>query len=118
MNSLLASAIELARRHKIRHRKQFRLCAVGKRRDGLYVHSFNVQVGIKGLSEKVPEKHAEARVATKLTVDSTVAVARVLRDGTVANAKPCQSCQTRLRNMGVKKVFYTIGPDECGVLQW
>lgn len=118
MNTLIEDAISLARKHTIRHKKQFRLCAIGKRRDGLYVHSFNVQVGLKGCAARVPEKHAEARVATKLTRNSVVAVARVLRDGTVANAKPCKSCQVRLRNMGVTRVYYTIAPGECGVLQW
>lgn len=118
MNTLIEDAITLARKHTIRHKKQFRLCAIGKRQDGLYVHSFNVQIGLKGYAARVPEKHAEARVATKLTRNSVVAVARVLRDGTVANAKPCKSCQVRLRNMGVTRVYYTIAPGECGVLQW
>lgn len=63
--------------------------------------------------------HAEARLCRKLDSGSVVYVGRVLRsDGSIALAKPCGRCEARLRNTGVKKVFYTIGPGEWGCLEF
>ena len=41
--------------------------------------------------------------------------ARVLRDGFWALAWPCGGCRLLIRNRGVKKVYYIIGPNEYGV---
>lgn len=38
---------------------------------------------------------------------STMYVARTLRDGNPAIAKPCSSCQKLLKRAGVKKVYFT-----------
>ena len=32
---------------------------------------------------------------------------RELKDGTKANARPCPSCQRLIRDLGIKKIFYT-----------
>lgn len=39
--------------------------------------------------------------------DMTMYVARVLRDGTPANAKPCPGCVSALAEFGVKEVYWT-----------
>lgn len=84
--------------------RAFRLGAVGKRNDGAIVLARNGS----GLC-RVPSAHAEARLSRKLDVGSTVFVARVLRDGRWANAKPCLGCFLQLRARGVRRVFYTVG---------
>lgn len=48
---------------------------------------------------------------------ATIYVARVGRNGKPALAKPCEHCEPMLRNAGVKRVIYTIGPKEYGVLR-
>lgn len=47
---------------------------------------------------------------------ATIYIARVGRNGKPAMAKPCEYCEPMLREAGVKKVKYTIGPNEYGVL--
>ncbi len=92
-------------------RRSFRLGAVGIRNDGALVSSTN------GPSPfPCPEVHAEARLCHKLTPGSTVWVARIRHDGSLALARPCHTCQKRLRSAGVLKVIYTISDVEHGVL--
>lgn len=53
------------------------------------------------------------------TWGSTVYVARVRRDnGKMAMSRPCRDCERVLRSRGVRKVFYTIGPKEYGVMEF
>ena len=92
-------------------RRSFRLGAVGIRNDGALVSSTN------GPSPfPCPEVHAEARLCNKLTPGSTVWVARIRHDGTLGMARPCHTCQKRLRSSGVRRVVYTISDTEHGVL--
>ena len=95
-----------------RHRRS-RIGAVGLRADGVVV------TGKSGGAKDqwLPRTHAEARLSQKLTPGSIVFVARTLMNGTVALAKPCVSCENCLRHKGVHKVYYTIGPNEFGVLK-
>ena len=61
--------------------------------------------------------HAEARLCRKLDTADTVFVARILRTGNIwAMARPCDVCQILLKSKRVKRVVYTIGPNEWGVL--
>lgn len=97
----------------MQHRRKL-LGALGVRSDGTIVTSYN------GCAEnRKPEIHAERRLVAKLDVGSTVYVARTRReDGELAMAKPCIRCENALRHRGVKKVVYTIGPDEYGVIEF
>jgi tRNA(Arg) A34 adenosine deaminase TadA len=91
-------------------RKDYLLAAVIQRKDGAIVVSAN------SLSHlPTPSGHAEARAIRKADVGSTLYVARVTRDGEWAMSKPCKHCQALIRNRGIKKVYYTIGPGEYGV---
>lgn len=93
--------------------RTFLLGAVGRRNDGVFVSSRNIAA-----PDFAPGHHAETRLARKLTPGSTVWVARIARkDGSWAMARPCPGCELRLRAAGVKRVVYTIGPDEWGVIQ-
>lgn len=93
--------------------RENRLGAVGLRADGVIVCARNVPA-----HDVAPHHHAEARVARKLTPKSTVWVARIMRDGTWAMARPCSSCQIKLRSAGVKRVIYTISPNEWGTIDF
>jgi hypothetical protein len=90
--------------------RTFYLGAVGLRSDGVVVAASNVPA-----AWPVPTHHAEARLCRKLDRWTTVFVARVNSTGW-AMARPCASCQARLRRKKVLKVFYTIGPSEYGVM--
>jgi len=91
-------------------RRRFRLGAVGIRSDGAVVTACNI-------STRQPERHAhaEARLAQKLDYGSEVFIVRILRDGTLANARPCVWCQMALRR--VRRVYYSISETEFGVMQ-
>jgi tRNA(Arg) A34 adenosine deaminase TadA len=85
---------------KIRHH---RLGAVGIRSDGVVVVARNSPV-----QQRMPQAHAEARLAKKLTPGSIVFVCRKNKvNGDNALAKPCPDCVRVLRSVGVSKVYYT-----------
>jgi tRNA(Arg) A34 adenosine deaminase TadA len=91
-------------------RKDYLLAAVIQRRDGAIVVSTN------SLSHlPTPSGHAEARAIRKADVGCVLYVARVTRDGQWAMSKPCKHCQALIRNRGIRKVYYTIGPNEYGI---
>jgi tRNA(Arg) A34 adenosine deaminase TadA len=92
--------------------RQYKIGAVGIRADGAIVASSNIP-------HRTPEPraHAETRLARKLDWGSVVYVVRILSDGQLANARPCKSCRAALRGRGVKRVYYSIGEKEYGVLE-
>ena len=92
--------------------RTFFLGAVGIRNDGVLVASRNVASRDVALSH-----HAEARLVRKLTPNSEVWVARVRKNGEWALARPCQSCQVRLKSAGIARVTYTIDENEWGVME-
>jgi tRNA(Arg) A34 adenosine deaminase TadA len=111
---MLAEAAGVAVKNRSRKidNRTFLLGAVGERRDGVLVSACNIAA-----PDYAPHHHAETRLARKLTPNSTVWVARIARkDGSWAMARPCAGCEMRLRQSGVKRVVYTIGPNEWGVL--
>lgn len=111
---MLAMAAEVARDKPARYdNRSFCLGAVGLRNDGVLVTAKNIAA-----ANIVPTHHAEARVVRKLTPDSIVWVARVLRStGEWTLSRPCKGCQSRMRAAGVRKVVYTIAKDEWGTIQ-
>jgi len=62
--------------------------------------------------------HAETACVLGLdksvTRGSTMYVARVNRQGEWKMSKPCSMCHEVMRFVGVKRVVYTIGPNEWG----
>ncbi len=90
--------------------KSFLFGIVAERADGAVVISTNVRT-----QHPMPAAHAERRVLSKSGFGATLWIARIDRFGNWAIAKPCKNCQTYIKNKGVKKVFYTIGPNEYGV---
>lgn len=112
---MLALAADVARNNpKKLDNRSFCLGAVGLRNDGVIVTAKNI-----ASSNVAPDHHAETRVIRKLTPNSTIWVARVLRStGEWSISRPCSGCQLRMKSAGVKKVVYTIGPDEWGVIEF
>ena len=92
-------------------RKAYRFGGIAVRADGVAVRSRNGSA-----QGPVPEHHCEARLCRKLTPGSTVYVARVSRLGDWALARPCGNCERLMRNRGVLRCYYTIAPDEYGVM--
>jgi tRNA(Arg) A34 adenosine deaminase TadA len=90
--------------------KTYKLACVIKRSDGAIVSADN-----KCYRTIEPRYHAEARALRKADVGCTLFVVRISKSGEWACAKPCKNCQALIRNKGVKKVYYTIGPNEYGV---
>lgn len=62
-----------------------------------------------GLSEDRCYIHAELGAVLKAGESKVhrLLVQRFHNNGTLANAKPCKSCQLMLKDFGVKKVVYT-----------
>lgn len=110
---MLMLAAKIAMNRNGRDSRSFLLGAVGQRNDGVIMTARNISA-----TDCAPNHHAEARLTKKLTPDSVVWVARISRrDGSWALARPCQGCQMRMRRTGVRKVFYTISPNEWGVME-
>jgi cytidine deaminase len=106
---LLNLAVQIAGQSK--DEKEYYLACVAKRNDGAIVASVNHSFS----GQKVFLHHAEARVLRKCDYGSILYVARVYKDReTIANAMPCSYCQNFIRNMGVKKAYYTIDQDTFG----
>ena len=66
-----------------------------------------------------PHLHAEQAVILSVGFNqchgTTLFVSRVLKDGNIAMAKPCEVCQELIRYAGVRRVFYTT---ENSIEQW
>ena len=91
--------------------KHFLLGAVAVRQDGAIVAATNIRT-----QDREHSAHAEYRVLKKAGIGATLWVARIDRYGQWAMAKPCSKCQTLIKNKRVKRVYYTISPNEYGVL--
>lgn len=109
----LAALISI-KSYQRRSNKKACIAAVGVRTDGKIVSAKNGRA-----LDRFFAAHAEARLAKKLDVGSSVYVARMRRDnGELAMSKPCPGCERILRHRGVKRVMYTINENEYGVLKF
>ncbi len=108
---LKQAALVATRGSKFRH---YLVGAVGVRRDGAVVQSYNAAD-----KHKCPSGHAEARLCRKLDAESVVYVARVVRgSGKIALARPCAGCERALRLKGARRVVYSICDREYGVMEF
>jgi len=93
-------------------KRSYYLGAVGARSDGAIVSSVNIPT-----RDKEPNAHAEYRLSKKLDNGSTVYVARILKaTGDFKMSRPCSSCMIAMKNAGVTRVYYTIAPNEFGII--
>jgi tRNA(Arg) A34 adenosine deaminase TadA len=91
--------------------RQYRLGAVGIRSDGIVVTSSNIPSRYQH-----NHAHAESRLVRKLNSGSIIFVVRILRCGKFTMARPCLKCQCAMRKRNVKRVYYSIGNKEYGIL--
>jgi len=95
------------------------LGAVGIRKDGTIVSAKNGAVFSTetfGDYWAIPSCHAEYRACRKLGKGGIMYVARITKkDGSLAMSRPCHICRTVLRAAHVKKVFYSINPNQYGI---
>lgn len=108
---MIELAAEAARPDVDRLRRAF-IGAVAIRSDGVIVTARN------GSSQsKSPSCHAEVRVLRKAGRGSVVFVARVLKNGRFAMAKPCATCMSALRNKDVSLVAFTTDESEYKIIR-
>lgn len=116
MNRKIFSYFEIAAKTAMKgdNKRSFILGALGLRKDGAMVKSFNAPT----IS---PDRfcHAENRLAKKLDVGATVYVARVRLDNfEFGMSKPCHNCMKALIAKKVKRIYYTISNNEYGVINF
>lgn len=51
--------------------------------------------------------HAESDAVMKATAGDTLIVVRVIKNGSLTCAKPCDNCVRYLKDHGIRKVFYS-----------
>lgn len=93
--------------------KHFLLAAVAQREDGAIVTATNIRT-----QDRIHSAHAEYRALKKAGTGATLWVARIDRYGQWAMAKPCSKCESLIKNKRVKRVYYTISPNEYGVMEF
>ena len=96
--------------------KRGRILSIGK---NSYVKTHPLQAKYAnevGLGEQV-FLHAEIAAIIKckhLSRAHTIKVFRFNKDGTEANAKPCNICAEAIRRAGIERIEYTVGkPNDC-----
>jgi tRNA(Arg) A34 adenosine deaminase TadA len=101
---LLDLAAEACEPTQDKVRRAYVGCVAVRASDGVVVRSRNG-------SAKRPTAscHAEARAMRKAGWGADVYVARQLKNGQLAMAKPCSRCMAVLRSKGVRLVVYTTG---------
>ncbi len=108
---LLTEAVRLAYKHRRRDGRAYSLAAVGERRDGAVVSAIN------GWATAPDSRwHAECKCLRKLGVGGVLYVARVRKDGSVGNARPCRGCQLMLR-FSETRAFFTIDERTWGCVE-
>lgn len=93
--------------------RRYRLGVVAIRGDGVLVSARNGHP-----VERDFRHHAEARIARKLTPGAVLYIVRLGMGGAYRLARPCVSCQNRLRSAGAARIYYTISEVEYGVLHF
>jgi hypothetical protein len=111
----LHAAAFVACRHEMPDHRVARVGCVMRRRDGATVKARNSAV--LNPTVRVPELHAEARATRKADVGAVAYVARVRRDGTYGNARPCYSCRAIMRARGIVRAYYTLSDTEWGCVE-
>ncbi len=103
----LREAIRLAYEGRRRDARSYSLAAVGMRGDCV-VRSTNLLSYGKEL-----RAHAEARCLSKMCMGGIIFVARVRKDGSIGNSRPCGGCRL-LAKFKFCKIIYTISDSEWG----
>jgi len=118
------SFIKLAIRTAYSSSSKFRLGAVLTKRNHVIstaCNNMNKTHPVQAKASKLPFSigiHAEVRSCIGIPLcdleNSNLYVARVLRNGNLGISKPCSSCERFIREVGIKKVFFTTDTSEIG----
>lgn len=109
MPARLREAVKLAWKERFRDKRGYSLAAVGLRGDAVVRATNILSLGIDAST------HAECRCLRKMGHGGIMFVARVRKDGSVGNAKPCGGCALAARHKGVR-IVYTINDNSWGTL--
>jgi tRNA(Arg) A34 adenosine deaminase TadA len=118
--NLMKLAIKTAKTNHCKDFREYRLGSVAVRKDGAIVKSRNGSSYCSVYSAEnfkhFPEIHSEFRSLSKAGMYATeMYVARILKNGKTAMARPCVHCQVLIKNKKVKKVYYTINDTQYGI---
>ena len=98
-------------------RRSFRLGTIGIAPDGRIYHAKNLPLIVSAnYFRPIPQAHAEFKLCRAIPRGSIVYVVRLLANGEYAMARPCSSCMTALTRKAPKKIYYTIGSNEWGII--
>ena len=121
MVEMIQKAAKIASRRQPGDKRRYLIAAVGITPEGRIYHARNLAYHFMECDQYSfrPEAsaHAEFKLARALPRGSTVYVARVLRNGELAMAKPCVTCQMALKSKQVRKVYYSIDDKAYGVME-
>jgi len=92
-------------------KRKYRIGAAAIRHDGVIVQARNIST-----QRPTPTAHAEYRLTRKLDWGAIVYVVRVLSNGDLSMAKPCQKCMSKMKRHGVLRCYYSITDNEYGVV--
>lgn len=119
MIHLLLQAAQIALPSIDKDYRDFWLGCIGIREDGVTVSAKNGAASFRTTIKSyqlLPTSHAEGRVLRKLGKGGIIFVARVSKkDNSLAMARPCGMCQTKIRAAKACKVYYTINNDTYGI---
>lgn len=118
---LMERAAQIASRRPIGDKRRYQIAAVGVTPEGRIYHARNLAYHFSECDQFIfrpePSAHAEFKLSRALTKGSIVYVARVLRNGDLALAKPCPMCMIALRSKQVKRVIYSIDNNTYGTVE-
>ena len=119
MLDFLKQAARIALPNNDYDKRSFWLGCVGIREDGAVVSSRNGSTAFSSSVEHYqlePSSHAEGRVLRKLGKNGIIFVARIAKkDGSLAMARACAMCRTRIKAFKVKRVYYSIDNEHYGI---
>lgn len=98
---------------------QFRHGAVASANNVVVAKASNRKFPMSYGAGAIYSQHAETSTINKCNksiVGGSVYVVRINKQGRLANSKPCTNCELAMRKAGIKKVYYSISPEEYGVL--
>lgn len=126
MNKKFKFALKRSKNHNFE--KEYRLCALIIKGGKIVSIGFNNNK-YHSIIDKYNNKdypitlHAEMNAILKARAKginikgSKMLVLRLLSDGSVAIAKPCEVCQRIIKDYGIKRVKYTINNNNIGLLK-
>lgn len=88
-------------------------CSCNKKRPVSFAHRYH--------HNQCGSLHAEIGCVLNMnrikTEDCDLYVVRIFHDGRFAMSRPCSMCQIICHEMGIRRIYYSIGPEEFGMIR-